>query len=332
MLPQRRSALRWAVVTLVGLFAATEVGFRVFLGLGSPPLSYADPDYGYAFKPNQNLRRFGHRVFYNEEGFRSEPLPAVKPPGELRVLCIGDSVTNGGVLTDQSQTYPYLLEAELRRAGLQARALNASAGSWGVENELAWLKKRGLFSSDVVVLQIGTHDLAQRKSTGDKVGRDVSLPDHKPLLALQELVDRYAGPRLANWLESPRPAPAPTEEDHRACMQVIGQMIEVVRSRSAKPVILLTPDREELDRPNRSERWRGDLIELTHRERAPLVDMLEVLRREPDRGLGAFRDDVHPNERGNLLMARAVAQEILRLAKQTSGTAKEDNPAPGRWP
>jgi len=39
----------------------------------------------------------------------------------------------------------------------------------------------------------------------------------------------------------------------------------------------------------------------------------EVPHREPDRGHGAFRDDVHPNERGNFLMARAVAREILAL-------------------
>jgi lysophospholipase L1-like esterase len=317
--PQR--LLRSAALTLVGLFAATEIGFRVLFGLGSPPLSYADPNYGYAFKPNQNLKRFGRRVFYNEEGFRSEPLPAVKPPGELRVLCIGDSVTNGGVLTDQSQTYPYLLEAELCQAGLQARALNASAGSWGVENELAWLKKRGLFGSDVVVLQIGTHDLAQRKSMGDKVGRDVNLPDHKPLMAWQELVERYVVPKLANWLDAPRPAPPPTEEDHRACMQVIGEMIGTVRNGSATPLILFTPDREELDRPYRSQRWRGDLMGLARREQVPLVDMLEVFRQQPDLGHGAFRDDVHPNERGNLLIARLVAREILHQRSLGAHTA-----------
>jgi len=318
------------VVTLVGLFAATEVGFRIFLGLGSPPLAYADPDYGYAFKPNQNLKRFGRRVFYNEQGLRSEPLPAVKPPGELRVLCVGDSVTNGGVLTDQSQTYPYLLEAELRRAGRHARALNASAGSWGVENELAWLKKKGLLESDVVVLQIGTHDLAQRWSSGDKVGRDVSLPDRRPLLAWKELIERYAAPRLSSFLAGPGPSPAPREEDHQACMRVIGELIAVVRGGRATPVILLTPDREELDQPKRSERWRQDLMGLARREQAPLVDMLEVFRREPDRGHGAFRDDVHPNEQGNLLMARAVGAEILALRNQGGSTAAEHATAHGR--
>lgn len=80
----------------VVLLAGVEVGLRAFLGLGSPPLSHADPDYGYAFNPNQDLTRFGNRVFYNEHGLRSEPLPRVKPEGEFRVLCIGDSVTNGG--------------------------------------------------------------------------------------------------------------------------------------------------------------------------------------------------------------------------------------------
>lgn len=167
MVTQRFGKRGYTLLTLIVVAWASELGLRAFLGLGHPPLSHADPDYGYAFNANQDLRRFGRRMFYNEHGLRSAPLPAVKPGRELRARCIGDSVTNGGAPTDQIDTYPYQSEAELRRAGIQARALNASAGSWGVENELAWLKKRGLFESDVVVLQVGTRDLAQRKSSGD---------------------------------------------------------------------------------------------------------------------------------------------------------------------
>jgi lysophospholipase L1-like esterase len=313
ILGKGRKRLAAGAVGVALLLAANEIGLRMFLGLGSPPLSHADPDYGYAFNANQNLKRFGRRVFYNEQGLRSEPLPAVKPRGELRVLCIGDSVTNGGVLTDQSETYPYRLEAELRRAGIEARALNASAGSWGVENELAWLKKRGLFESDVVILQVGTHDLAQRKHSGEKVGKDISLPDHPPLLATWELIERYGLPRLAALVTGPPQFAGPTKEDHRVCMRVIGEMIEHVRKNRATPVVLLTPDREELENPRRSEGWRGDLRELVTQMEAPLVDMLVRFRAEPDRGLGAFRDEVHPNERGNRLMAHAVAEQILAL-------------------
>lgn len=295
------------------LFAGAEVSLRSFWGLGDPPLSHADPDYGYAFNANQNLKRFGRRVFYNEHGLRSEPLPASKPARELRVLCIGDSVTNGGVLTDQAETYPYRLEAELRRAGIEARALNASAGSWGVENELAWLEKRGLFESDVVVLQVGTHDLAQRKSLADKVGKDASLPDRRPALAIGELVFRYGLPRITAMVAEPLRFKGPTEEDHRTCLRVLEKMIGLVRSQGAEPVVLLTPDREELEAPGRSERWRAHLKELVAQTRTAFVDMLERFRAEADLGLGAFRDGVHPNERGNRLMARAVAERIRGL-------------------
>ena len=217
------------------------------------------------------------------------------------------------VLTDQSRTYPYLLEAELRRAGLKARALNASAGSWGVENQLGWLKKKGLFEADVVVLQIGTHDLVQRKSGGEKVGQDVSLPDKAPLLAMAELVERYGLPRLSALVTEPPHLAGPTEEDHRLCLRVLGEMIKHVRMKRAAPVVLLTPDREELENPGRSQAWRANLRALLAETSTPVVDMLERFRAEPDLGLGAFRDGVHPNERGNLLLARAVAERVLAL-------------------
>jgi len=129
-LKRRRRAAMWTMGLLAGLLLA-ESGLRLGLGLGRSPLSHADPDYGYAFNPNQNLRRFGNRVCYNEHGLRSEPLPRAKPRDEFRVLCVGDSVTNGGVLTDQVDTYPCLLEALLKRRGLNGRVLNASAGGLG---------------------------------------------------------------------------------------------------------------------------------------------------------------------------------------------------------
>jgi hypothetical protein len=96
-------------------------------------------------------------------------------------------------------------------------------------------------------------------------------------------------------------------------MRVIGEMIEHVRKNHAAPVVLLTRDREELENPRRSEGWRGDLRELVTQMEAPSVDMLVRFRAEPDRGLGAFRDEVHPNERGNRLIGHAAAEQILAL-------------------
>src|SRR5262249_53708208 len=84
---------------------------------------YEKTSYGYRVAPNQALERFGRTVAYNSQGLRSAPLPATG--NELRVLCLGDSITNGGTLTDQADTYPSRLERELSAEAAGVRVLNA---------------------------------------------------------------------------------------------------------------------------------------------------------------------------------------------------------------
>jgi len=316
LFPMKRLASKRVLILSIGLAAGlliVEAGLRVGLGLGHPPLSYADPDYGYAFRANQDLRRFRHRVLYNEQGLRSEPLPASKPQSELRVLCVGDSVTNGGVLTDQRLTYPSLLEGELKASGLQARVLNASAGSWGVENEEAFLRKRGLFDSDIVVLQVGTHDLWQKKSCGDKVGLDPSFPERDPPSAIYELVVRYGWPRARRlFFGGHAPRAPPGERDRQRCLAAINCIAQMVRGRGATLIILLTPNREELLEPDKYREWREPLFRLARQDAVPCVDALTIFRQAAAQGVHMFRDAVHPNPKGNRLIAEALCEEILK--------------------
>src|ERR1019366_6883305 len=126
---------------LVILLILAEVGSRVFFGLGSPPLVYANTKFGYAFRPNQSLKRFGHPISYNEQGLRSEPLRPTTGTA-YRILCVGGSVTNGGALVDQADTYPYQLERILSAKGDKAQVLNASAVGWTLMNEYSFLEDK----------------------------------------------------------------------------------------------------------------------------------------------------------------------------------------------
>ncbi len=39
--------------------------------------------------------------------------------------------------------------------------------------------------------RLGTHDLLQPRSTGEKIGKSPNFPNHPPLLAIEELFTRY---------------------------------------------------------------------------------------------------------------------------------------------
>jgi hypothetical protein len=55
----RRRLLVGSLATLIGLAVLVEIGLRVTMGLGTPPLLQADSTIGYLFQANQDVERFG---------------------------------------------------------------------------------------------------------------------------------------------------------------------------------------------------------------------------------------------------------------------------------
>ncbi len=305
------------VGVLLAAAVATEVVLRAAFGLGSPPLVYRDTRYGYAFVPRQSLKRFGHRIYYNVEGLRSEELDR-RP----RILCVGDSVTNGGALTDQRETFPYLLEARLLRLGKNYQVLNASAGGWAPANELAFLRAHGTHGAKLVVLQIGTHNLWQDELAElSDVRNDRNFPERNPPLAIEEALLRYLWPRLVKRLphEMTPDAQERTDGELAHSLSAIDHMVAFARSKSTVVVLLFTQDREEIEKPPDFVQKRAatdalgrqSLMALCRKDGIPLIDMLPRFARRWNPV--PFRDSVHPNPAGNRVIADAVAEATAAL-------------------
>ncbi|HEX2973620.1 MAG TPA: hypothetical protein VHP11_14895, partial [Tepidisphaeraceae bacterium] len=145
---------------LVGLLVVGEGIARFGLGLGDPPLSIADPQIEYLFKPSMSYRRFGRHISFNAYSMRSGPTTQKKTdPGEVRVLVVGDSVVYGGVQSDDSEIATTLLEPRLRDVLHRPVYVgNISAGSWGPPNMLAYARRFGWFDADVVVIVLSSDD------------------------------------------------------------------------------------------------------------------------------------------------------------------------------
>jgi lysophospholipase L1-like esterase len=312
-----------AAIFVILTLGFAEIVLRVVWGLGNPALVFPDPDFGYAFQPNQRVRRFRNLIEYDANGLRSPAVSTAPGSGTLRILCLGDSVTNGGALTDQSVTYPYLLAARLREAGRKNEVLNASAGQWAAANESAFLKKRGSFHSQVIVLQIGTHTLCQAKSGSNYAGT-MDFPEQRPVSAIGELLTRYLLPPVAGLsifhpkgtlIRGTKPGLVdPCPDDLRIdCIDAIRSLIAEARSRGAEPLILLTVYREEVyNEPAVAADLRLGLFSLARTDHVTVEDMLPRLRDAAAHGEDDFRDFVHPNSKGNQRMAEAAAALIRK--------------------
>ena len=151
---------KWVVAGLiVGSLLIGEAVARFGLGLGDPPLSVVHPTIEYMYKPNQDVMRFGKNFIINHYGMRSENFPIEKSEKELRVMVFGDSVVNGGNLTDHADLATTLLENRISDGHKRnVRIGNISAGSWGPGNWLAYVKEYGFFGADIIILIISSHD------------------------------------------------------------------------------------------------------------------------------------------------------------------------------
>ena len=182
-------------IVVTAVIAAAELYARFWLGLGDPPLSEGAPDIDYIFKPNQRCSRFGNAVNYNNLSMRMDE-DIVKGDSRRRVFVIGDSVINGGSLTDQSELATALLQRELPKF----QVCNVSAGSWGPGNYAAYFRRHPWLvrEDDIMVVEMASHDIWEddpKRGAGQIVGTE-SFPDRRPFCALWEGWTRYLRPRL----------------------------------------------------------------------------------------------------------------------------------------
>lgn len=281
-------------------------------GLNSPVLSQADPQMEYLFKPNQTTRILGHRIHINAWSMRSDDFPAHKTdPAEFRVMVIGDSVVYDGTQVDQhnisTEVMKRALERDLKR---KVTVGNISARSWGPPNELAYVKRFGLFDADAVVLVLSSHDYADVPTFEPVIDVDPYYPGHKPLLALTEVFTRYL-PRYLPWRrESQTDAGAqiPRQKAIDWALSSERELIELVKASGRKIVLAQMSERGELD--GHPKPGHEMIRKIAEEERTPVLDIGKQFEAAVHRGLNPYLDYIHPNKLGCEIMGQNMALAV----------------------
>lgn len=227
---------------------------RFGLGLGDPPLTVRDPQIDYIFAPSRTYSRFGNQITYNAFSMRADDVaPTKQDPDELRVLVMGDSVINGGALTDDVDLATRIAQARLaKELDRPVWVGNVSAGSWGPGNLLAYTHKYGWFDADMVLIVLSSHDIADVPDFEPDLGPD--FPSETPLLALEEGMSRYLPryaevyfqeisqhlPQLASWSQEASAKPVVQVEDDRLAegRRLLKNLLDEARSHAPVVVVL----------------------------------------------------------------------------------------------
>lgn len=288
--------LKWIPVILVALLAL-EFALRLFFGFGQLPLYYTSTVYEYALRPDQDLTRFGKHFSTNEEGMRSAALGT----GEHRVLKFGDSVLNGGVRITQDSLSSSRLENMLREDLPQARVLNVSAGSWGVDNAFSWMREHGDFDAEVLVLVFSSHDWTDTMTFRDVVNRVPYYPGTSPRTAIGDALEwvysRYL--QEVDWESLPKikNAPPPTKSDHSTGWE---NFVRYAEERNLPLIVYHHTTQKELKRGAWSPEGSA-LEEFLKNSPATVVSGFDAGYDDSD-----YLDDIHLSTSGQRKLARLL--------------------------
>ena len=186
------------LISVLLLFGLVELILRTAFGFCDTVLMQESENYEYIAQPNQERDRFGSHIVYNSESMRSAAIDS----SSTKILCFGDSVINGGVLTDQDSLATKMLSDEFsENYNKNIQFLNISAGSWGPDNCYAYLQEKGDFDAKLFILFVNSHDAYDNMEFDKVVDSLASFPSHQYTLASYELWDRYLYPRIKHLLK-----------------------------------------------------------------------------------------------------------------------------------
>ena len=162
------------LTSALATFAVLEVGARVYLERFAPEprfINYASfrqlseryggdgatshqllsPHRYLGYYPTPGYTKGKNR--HNSLGYRGEEIVLPKPPGEIRIVCVGGSTTYDSDIEDYRLAYPSRLEAELRGRGYDnVTVVNAGAAGWTSWESLVALSLRVLdLDPDVII-------------------------------------------------------------------------------------------------------------------------------------------------------------------------------------
>jgi len=154
------------IASFFAVFLILEISLRVYYGnqpvFYFPQVSHIHTSYGYKSTPNQRSYTLNQPVVTNSYGFRDYEWQMPKPPGRVRLMAVGDSLTFGNAAPFEA-IFSKVLERNLKKVNPDIEVLNAGTQGWSTFDEDDFLKMEGQnFQPDVVIIGFYPNDFVPR--------------------------------------------------------------------------------------------------------------------------------------------------------------------------
>jgi hypothetical protein len=285
----------------------------------------------------------------NATGLLDEAPVGPKPPGVVRVLLLGGSAPEGlGVLGNHRVDAVVEQLADSRR-GTRLEVINATVGSFALDNDVAWLAAEGAaITPDVVVvvvdpitevtalsptliaaagqrvpdkpfLTLGESGLAPMPPPGESLPPTMPAPPARGLAAHSALARWFTGAPLRSeaplaWRSIPPPAPVELETERAKAVAlvrpILARLQEQTTALGARLVVVLAPT--VLDRRGDGVAMAQPMVAASSELGIPLLDLSPAFDAATlDGRQGQFPDSLHWSTDGHLVAGIALFQFLL---------------------
>ena len=325
-----------------GVTTVTEREFERVPGILTPSQAVLDTQ----------LPELPHQVTVNALGFRGEEFTLEKPPGEVRILMLGDSFVYGSFVEDQ-ETYPFRLQQELAGPCSGIRVINAGVPGSTILTHRAMMERGLALDPDLVILSFTENDVSDLASEPmwDQLARNRATKSSFPLgliypvvrsTALWQLLLRSRGliraregdgvvEELDAAVEERSSGPRSTPALRSRYAAEFGSMVRQLNETGIPFVFTSFPAHLTV-----YGEWTEEQIHWVHalseENGVPAITILEALRRTglSETELYLLPWDGHPSATGYEVAARVLREELLAsepLGRRCSPGIPQDPPA-----
>jgi len=261
---------------------------------------------------------------FTSQGFLGPEVEVPKPEGVFRVICYGDSNTEGG----KQGAWPRFLQDDLREAlgdgGPRVEVLNAgTAGYSSYQGLMRFEQEVEEYEPDLVLVSFGWNDLPMSVDRPDRAYR----PPVAVIANLQRFLLRYSSYRLLmTRLRALRsPGPRRTRRPRVSLPSYLDNMRQfarIARNNGAQVMLLTRPHRATVENLEKRRGWRRNvpvynqaLLSLAREEGLRVFDARKYMATHYP---SQFVDECHFTKGGHRLLAARLATEILAVSPELS--------------
>ena len=271
-----------------------------------------DPLIGHRHGANRKALLMGVMVETNSQGLRDREYSFEKPDGVLRVVMLGDSLTEGWGVPEED-TFVRRVERLYADHGIKAEVINTGVGNWNTIQEVEFFMTDAYkYNPDIIVLNYAVNDaeplphdrpppflLRHCYSCVFLLGRYDAL--HRMIFGGQDWKDYYLGlfgdGTTQGWIDS---------------KAAIKRLADYCRQHQIKLLIASHPELHDAQHYP-LQRVTNFVSEAAAEYGVPFVDLLPYVRDQRSSALVVTPPDPHPNAFADKFFAQGLYEALAKL-------------------